>query len=317
MFYLLIFISLFISISSTSILLIWVALELNLLRFLPIISSENNLSIENRIKYFLVQRWASILFLTAFITSEILFSRAHLIITVAILIKLGTPPFHIWFIIIIKTSPFFIIILLSTVQKIIPLYFIRNIFFSKALFFISIFLTRIFSAALLWTIVSIGKLLAISSIININWILIRTQISFKLVFLFIFIYLHLLLGLVLILNKNNSKTFIQRTNKIGTVDKVGIILIFMSLGGLPPLLGFLIKLVILKFILLKNNIILAIVLVFLSLILLFHYLSRSYYLLTMYPRIKFITKSSAKGRVFYFLYFFSLIWFNIVMVGTL
>jgi len=317
MFYLLIFISLFISISSTSILLIWVALELNLLRFLPIISSENNLSIENRIKYFLVQRWASILFLTAFMASEILFSRAHLIITVAILIKLGTPPFHIWFIIIIKTSPFFIIILLSTVQKIIPLYFIRNIFFSKALFFLSIFLTRIFSAALLWTIVSIGKLLAISSIININWILIRTQISFKLVFLFIFIYLHLLLGLVLILNKNNSKTFIQRTNKIGTVDKVGIILIFMSLGGLPPLLGFLIKLVILKFILLKNNIILATVLVFLSLILLFHYLSRSYYLLTMYPRIKFITKSSAKGRVFYFFYFFSLIWFNIVMVGTL
>jgi len=317
MFYLLIFISLFISISSTSILLIWVALELNLLRFLPIISSENNLSIENRIKYFLVQRWASILFLTAFITSEILFSRAHLIITVAILIKLGTPPFHIWFIIIIKTSPFFIIILLSTVQKIIPLYFIRNIFFSKALFFISIFLTRIFSAALLWTIVSIGKLLAISSIININWILIRTQISFKLVFLFIFIYLHLLLGLVLILNKNNSKTFIQRTNKIGTVDKVGIILIFMSLGGLPPLLGFLIKLVILKFILLKNNIILATVLVFLSLILLFHYLSRSYYLLTMYPRIKFITKSSAKGRVFYFFFFFFFFWFNIVMVGTL
>ena len=216
-----------------------------------------------------------------------------------------------------KNESFFIIILLSTVQKIIPLYFIRNIFFSKALFFISIFLTRIFSAALLWTIVSIGKLLAISSIININWILIRTQISFKLVFLFIFIYLHLLLGLVLILNKNNSKTFIQRTNKIGTLDKVGIILIFMSLGGLPPLLGFLIKLVILKFILLKNNIILAIVLVFLSLILLFHYLSRSYYLLTMYPRIKFITKSSAGGRVFYFFYFFSLIWFNIVMVGTL
>merc|ERR1712241_948060 len=114
-------------------------------------------------------------------------------------------------------------------------------------------------------------------------------------------------GLILILNKNNSKTFIQRTNKIGTLDKVGIILIFMSLGGLPPLLGFLIKLVILKFILLKNNIILATVLVFLSLILLFHYLSRSYYLLTMYPRIKFITKSSAGGRVFYFFIFFSLI----------
>jgi len=316
-FYLLTFISLFISMRSNSILLIWFSLELNLLRFLPIIASNNNLAVENSIKYFLVQRWASILFLSSFMVSETLFNRAYFIITIAILIKLGTPPFHIWFITIIKTSPFFIILLLSTIQKMIPLYFISNVFFPKSLFFFILFFTRYVSISLLWTIININNLLGISSLININWILIRSQINFNLVILFIVVYFYLLLGLVLIFNKNNAKRFTQGLNKISAWDKVIIVLLFISLGGLPPFLGFLIKLIVIKFIIIKNNILLIILLIFISLMLLFHYLSRSYYLLTLYPKIKLVAKLSTIKISFYFFYFFSLIWFHILMVGAL
>jgi len=49
-------ISIVLALSITSNLLLWIRLELNILRFLPIISSKGNIEIENSIKYFLIQR---------------------------------------------------------------------------------------------------------------------------------------------------------------------------------------------------------------------------------------------------------------------
>ena len=65
-FYFLMFISIFISLRINSNFLMWILLELNILRFLPIISSKEYIEIENSIKYFLIQRWASIIFLIRF-----------------------------------------------------------------------------------------------------------------------------------------------------------------------------------------------------------------------------------------------------------
>ena len=66
-FYFLILISIIISLRVSSNLLLWIRLELNILRFLPIISSKENIEIENSIKYFLIQRWASVIFLIRFL----------------------------------------------------------------------------------------------------------------------------------------------------------------------------------------------------------------------------------------------------------
>lgn len=127
-----------------------------------------------------------------------------------------------------------------------------------------------------------------------------------LVILFMSIYFYILLGLVLILGKRNRKSFLHSINKINTYDKIGLVLVFISLGGLPPFLGFLIKLVTVKFVLIKQNILLIILLVFLSLMLLFHYLSRSYYLLTIFPNTKLASKLSLGSMGLYSIYFLSL-----------
>ena len=58
--------SIFISLRVNSNFLIWILLELNIIRFLPIISSKEHIEIENSIKYFLIQRWASVIFLISF-----------------------------------------------------------------------------------------------------------------------------------------------------------------------------------------------------------------------------------------------------------
>merc|ERR1712112_470452 len=97
--------------------------------------------------------------------------------------------------------------------------------------------------------------------------------SYMLVILFMSIYFYILLGLVLILGKTNRKSFLHSINKINTYDEIGLVLVFISLGGFPPFLGFLIKLVTVKFVLIKQNILL-IILLPVSILLFINYISQ-------------------------------------------
>merc|ERR1711902_127688 len=65
-----------------------------------------------------------------------------------------------------------------------------------------------------------------------------------------------------------------------------LILVFMSLGGIPPLLGFLRKFIVLKILISFFNIFFLILIIFSSLILLYFYLSRLYFFLSNLPMIK-------------------------------
>ena len=102
-FYFLIIARLIVSLRSNSSLMIWISLEVNILRFLPIISSNDLAPFENTIKYFLVQSLASILFITTAILRIYKYKyRIEIVLTLAIVLKLGIAPFHSWFIIIKK-----------------------------------------------------------------------------------------------------------------------------------------------------------------------------------------------------------------------
>merc|ERR1712117_8442 len=160
------------------------------------------------------------------------------------------------FIRILKTSSIYILILLSSIQKLIPLIIINNIYMETNLLYIRI---------------------ALMLIINIL-LLPRTIISIKLILIFIFIYIFLLTRLNIIYNYYNFNIFLQ-INRINFFDKVILTMIFISLGGIPPILGFLIKFIILKIIFLHENLFIIILIIFSSLILLY------YYLINM-PRLK-------------------------------
>merc|ERR1711911_177273 len=166
-FYLLILISIILALRITSNLLLWIRLELNILRFLPIISSKENIEIENSIKYFLIQRWASVIFLMRFFFFYMINNAFYILINLSLFIKLGIRPFHSWFISILKTSSLNILFMLSRIQKIIPLVIIFNIKSNNFMLFMVIFLTLFFILILLPRTLSINKVLAISSINNV------------------------------------------------------------------------------------------------------------------------------------------------------
>merc|ERR1712227_332742 len=115
--------------------------------------------------------------------------------------------------------------------------------------------------------------------------LFRIIFSLKLIFIFIVIYLFLLTGVYLLYNLYNLNIFLQ-INKINYFDKIMIIIIFMSLAGLPPLLGFLRKYIIIKLLMIYENLFFLLIIIFSSLITLYLYISRIYFFLTNIPSIK-------------------------------
>jgi len=127
---------------------------------------------------------------------------------------------------------------LSTIQKLIPLIILNNIYINYIIFYVVIFLTILFLLFILSSVINLNKLLALSSLGNILWLISRNILSIKLILLFIIIYMYILLGIYIFYNIYYYNIFIQ-INRINYFDKIIIILIFISLGGMPPILGFL------------------------------------------------------------------------------
>ena len=77
------------------------------------------------------------------------------------------------------------------------------------------------------------------------WLLFRAQNSVKLIIIFIIIYSILLLGIMFSVNIRSNSSFYQ-IERLDNLSKILFIFIFISLGRLPPLLGFIMKLLVLK-----------------------------------------------------------------------
>ena len=182
-------IRLLIAIRRNSTIIIWVRLELNILRFLPIITSSEYSPIENSIKYFLIQRIASIIYIICVLLCLIKFnSILETFIIIRIIIKLGAAPFHGWFLSLSKSVRLFVLLLISTVQKIIPILIVRNLnlFNTIIIFVCSITFFVIFYNSII--LLNLIKILALSGINNLVWLLVRMITRIQFFYLLLTIY---------------------------------------------------------------------------------------------------------------------------------
>lgn len=294
-----------ISISSTSLFGIWIGLEINLISFIPIIINlENNKkSREAAIKYFLIQAIASaiVIFrsLYYYLIRGYSFSfTPNAIITLALAIKVGMAPFHFWFPEVLEGLNWINALLLLTWQKISPL-LILSLFFHS-----NILLPLALTSAILGAIsginqTSIRKILAFSSISHLGWIgrIIYLNSSLWIDYFFIYIFTRLILCLsfwILNLNYFSQLTLVKNLN-----EKFIIFINLLSLGGLPPLLGFFPKWI--AMITIRNNFPILIILISSSLITLYFYTRLCFSTFTLYiQRIVWSQKDTSKKN-FYFL----------------
>lgn len=275
-----------VTVSSTSWLGAWIGLEINLLSFIPlIIDSKNLISSEASLKYFLTQALASSVFLFGVIlifildalNSHQLTIYRNLLISSALLLKRGAAPFHFWFPGVIEGLSWNNGLILITWQKIAPLILLSyclNFYFLCATTILSILIGSL--GGLNQT--SLRKIIAFSSINHLGWIIagiINREILWFRYFLF---YCFLTASIVLLFNNFNmfhiNQVFVVFNNN--SLIKISIFVSFLSLGGLPPFLGFLPKWIIIESLVQINLLFLLTVIVCLTLITLFFYLRVCY-----------------------------------------
>lgn len=293
LFFICLIIGIIITISSTSLIGIWIGIEINLLSFIPLIINTNNLiTTEASLKYFLNQVLASLvlLFLIIFIINNYIFISFNKIyfcfinlITCTILIKIGAAPFHFWLPQVIIKISWFNNLILITVQKIAPIIILSYIINRNFLILI-ISLNIIIRAFSGFNQVSLQKIIAFSSINHIGWIFIGLLFNESL-WINYFIFYCIFSFTIVWLFKSLNLFFIQQTFslKINYLQKIVIFCSFLSLGGLPPFIGFFPKWIIIQF-LIDYNIPLLVLIIFCSLIILYFYLRICYsaFLITNY-----------------------------------
>nr|QBF01199.1 NADH dehydrogenase subunit 2 [Stegana sp. 1324 JL-2019] len=276
-----------ITITSNSWLGAWMGLEINLLSFIPLMSDNNNLmSSEASLKYFLIQAMASTVLLFAIILSMLknninyeinILSYSSLMILSSLLLKSGAAPFHFWFPNVMEGLSWMNCLLLMTWQKIAPLMLISYVNI-KWLLFSSIIMSVIIGSLGGLNQLSLRKLMAFSSINHLGWML--TALNSNELIWFIYFFMYSFLSFMLIFMFNNFK--ISHFNQMFTlffnskILKFILFFNFLSLGGLPPFLGFLPKWLVIQQLSLQNQYFLLMILVMSTLITLFFYLRICY-----------------------------------------
>nr|ATY48731.1 NADH dehydrogenase subunit 2 [Gynaephora aureata] len=281
-FFILIF-STLISISSNSWLGCWIGLEINLLSFTPLISNSNNLlSSEASLKYFLTQSIASINFLTSIILKMILFKNFEMnlflsiMINSSMLMKMGSTPCHFWFPNIMEGLSWFNNFILMTWQKITPM-IILSYYMNMNFIFIMIIMNVIIGAIGGMNQTSLRKLMAFSSINNLGWMLSALMISENLWIFYLFIYSFMISIIFFMFNMMNM-FFINQLfiNNMKSMIKISLMINFLSLGGLPPFIGFFPKWIIINSMINNQSYFMIFIMIMMSLIILFYYIRITY-----------------------------------------
>nr|AOY39370.1 NADH dehydrogenase subunit 2 [Psephenidae sp. BMNH 842687] len=273
-----------ISISSYSWIGTWMGLEINLVSFIPLINNSKNLfSSESSMKYFLVQALASSSFLFSIITlmilnnlNEMLILNKSLILIMnsSLLMKMGAAPFHFWFPEIMSKLNWMQSMILLTWQKIAPMVLIMYNFKSTNFMMFIILMSVTTGSILGLNQTLLQKIMAYSSINHIGWMLSSMFFKENIWFIYFIIYSMVTISLIMILMTFNvyhiKQLFMLMNNNM--MLKFSFIINFLSLGGLPPFLGFLPKWIIIQNMIQSKIFLLTFLMIMMALITLFFYL---------------------------------------------
>nr|YP_010693557.1 NADH dehydrogenase subunit 2 [Scolytoplatypus skyliuae]WCB99748.1 NADH dehydrogenase subunit 2 [Scolytoplatypus skyliuae] len=271
-------ISTLISISANSWLISWIGLEINLLSIMPLMKLNNNkFSSETMIKYFIIQSLASMLLLFTILISmnslplHLMNSQTSNMMSIPLLMKMGAAPFHFWFPEVMSNLKWNMFFLILTWQKISPLILLSYLNYKIEFLMIFIILSAYTGSMLGFNSFCLRKLLSYSSINHIGWMLI-SLLNYKIWLCYFLVYSIMNLFIIIYLMKFNIY-FINQSNFLPNNNmNLLLSLNLLSLGGLPPFIGFLPKWVTINLLINNNMFYLSMLMIMSTLINLFFYI---------------------------------------------
>lgn len=237
-----------------------------------------NLSINNKkiiFFYFIIQIIASFIIIFSIIINNVLsFNNFIIFILIrALIIKLRIPPLHLWLPLIAKFLPWNTLLILLTLQKIIPFYIISLITLHPYLLYIIIIICSILPPYIILNIINFKILISYSSINQSSWMILLIYIKNIIWFKYFIFYSIITLRLFSIIYISKIIISFNYLKSHFKFNLLFIILIF-NISGLPPFSFFYIKWFSIFIFLKSSEILIILVLMILrSLIMLYIYIN--------------------------------------------
>nr|AAV67864.1 NADH dehydrogenase subunit 2 [Liolaemus hatcheri] len=279
--------------------LAWLGLELNTLAIIPLITKQHHpRATEAATKYFLTQAAASAIILfsstiNAWQTgtwdiTQLSIPASSILLTMALAMKMGLAPAHFWLTEVMQGTTMETAMIIATWQKLAPM---AIIFMTTNNLTPMVLLTMGMLSAIIggWgglNQTQLRKMMAYSSIAHLGWMAAISTMMTNILAINLIIYLLMTTTMFLMLIATKSKT-IQDLSLLWSLSPMIstlTTLTLLSLGGLPPLTGFIPKWLIIEELALQNLTPMATTLAMSALLSLYFYLRLAYVsTLTMSP----------------------------------
>nr|YP_005088596.1 NADH dehydrogenase subunit 2 [Tenualosa toli]BAL43805.1 NADH dehydrogenase subunit 2 [Tenualosa toli] len=281
-------------------LLAWMGLEINTLAVVPLMARQHHpRAIEATTKYFLAQATAAAMILFASMSnawmsgqweiSHISHPIASTAVTMGLALKIGLAPVHFWLPEVIQGVTLSTGLVLSTWQKLAPFALILQVAHNTHPHLLT-------ALALLSTLVGgwgglnqtqLRKILAYSSIAHLGWMILVAQMAPQMTLLALAMYIIMTTAMFLTLDKVGSTKITTLTLAWSKTPALSALtcLTLLSLGGLPPLTGFMPKWLILQELVNQEFHTTAVLIALAALLGLFYYLRIAYIMtMTLFPQ---------------------------------
>nr|ARU77412.1 NADH dehydrogenase subunit 2 [Pungitius kaibarae] len=279
-----------ITFASSHWLLAWMGLEMNTLAIIPLMAQHHHpRAVEATTKYFLTQATGAAMLLFASTTNAWMTGQWDIqqmthplpitLITLALALKIGLAPLHSWLPEVLQGLDLTTGLIMSTWQKLAPFALLLQLHPTNS--------TLVVMLGLASTLVGgwgglnqtqLRKILAYSSIAHLGWMTLVMHFSPSLTLLTLITYFVMTFPAFLVFKLNSSTTINSLATSWTKAPALTSLtpFILLSLGGLPPLLGFMPKWLILQELTKQELAMVATLAAFAALLSLYFYLRLSY-----------------------------------------
>nr|BAJ24452.1 NADH dehydrogenase subunit 2 [Pulchriphyllium giganteum] len=268
--------SVMISISASSWLTAWMAMEINLMSFMPMMMTKNSLpSKEASLTYYVIQTMASMLLMMSIITKTVLIlaNLYDMMIISALMMKMGVFPFHFWLPKTMEGLSWNNCLLMMTIQKMIPMMLMSTLINNNMTTMMMLLMSVMVGSIGGMNQTSLRKMMAYSSVSNNGWMMLAMMIS-QTTWLLYFVLYSIMTFIITSTMKTYNNYHINQVSSMNESPgtKITLLMNMLSMSGLPPMMGFLPKLLVIQASIMKMQMTLLLMIMMMTMITIYFYL---------------------------------------------